>query len=142
MMTYHGPVLFRAMTPQTNGRPMLARSPRALGVRVGPDGDVAPDAAGKVHPGGGGMSVSPCSPWNIPVFRRPIGMGRGSSGKPGDRMYALSLESLRKRRELAAIVDAARPFEHAFVEPACATPLNDYERDLAATQGDWKQVWP
>jgi len=58
------------------GKPAIGPTARTLGARPG---DIEVDAEGMVHPGTGGMSVSPGSPRNLPVHRRPAvldGTGR------------------------------------------------------------------
>src|SRR2546430_2606362 len=76
---------FRTMTRADDGLPVVGRSARSLGVRV-PE-DIQPDAAGRVVPGQGGMSVAPGSFWNLPNHRRPRGLGRGSTGPCGFRKF-------------------------------------------------------
>ena len=129
---------YRAMTPDEDGLPTVGRTARSLGVRssdvtVGPDGSIAP--------GTGGMSVAPGSPWNLPHYRRPRSLGRGSTGHDEDRVF----EVAEDRVEAVSLVvrpDDRRPELHAFVEPAARMQLGDYERALAATRPAWKVVWP
>jgi hypothetical protein len=96
---------------------------------------------GFVYPRTGGMSATPDSIWNIPSHRRPRGMSMGSSGKITDRIYALAnvaipADKLKVRR------DPKKPEMHAFVEPAVMIELAGYEKDLADTRNNWRQVWP
>ena len=68
-------------------------------------------------------------------------MRMGSAGKIADRIYALAdaavpVDKLTVRR------DPKRPEMHAFVEPAVMIALAEYERDLADTKSNWRQVWP
>jgi hypothetical protein len=130
---------FRAMTPDVDGFPKTGRSGRMLGVRV--PQDIAVDEKGFVKSETGGMSVAPNSAWNIPTHRRPRGMGKGSSGRIDDRMYALANTAVPSDK-LKVRLDPEYPRQHAFVEPAIMIELAGYERDLAATRNDWKQVWP
>jgi hypothetical protein len=131
--------LFMAMTPDVDGFPQTGRSARMLGIRV-PE-DIAVDEKGFVKPETGGMSVAPNSAWNVPTHRRPRGIGNGSSGRIDDRIYALSIAALPFDK-LKMRLDPEFPRQHAFVEPAIMIEFAGYERDLAATRNDWKQVWP
>src|SRR5260221_7112791 len=127
------------MAPTDDGRPRVERSARGLGIRVGKDIVAGPD--GVVHPGTGGMSVAPCSLWNLPNHRRPRPLGRGSTGTSEDRVYSLDLSHVW-RTTLAVRADARHPFTHALVEPGSTTTLARFEGELAMTQSRWKQVWP
>jgi hypothetical protein len=76
------PVLFRAMREDGNGNPEIGPNARCLGVRPGID---VPAKVGRnvVHPGQGGMSVSPDDPMKLPYFCRPPGFqgtGKDRSG--------------------------------------------------------------
>jgi hypothetical protein len=130
------------MTPAEDDLPVVARSARALGVRVGgPNSDVVLDDEGRVAPGTGGMSVAPTSMWNLPNHRRPIGMGRGSTGKEEDRVFSIERENLAKA-DLKVRLDEYRPTKHAFVEPVEPVVLPSYETKLASARADWVQEWP
>ncbi len=110
-----------------------------LGVRV--PLDIMVDSRGRVRPGTGGMSVAPGSMWNLPNHRRPRGMGRGSTGKPEDRVYELRSSSIPASR-LSLRLDPQAPELHAFMEPAVAVELESYEQALGGTRKDWRRVWP
>jgi hypothetical protein len=113
-----------------------------LGVRVGPPKhDVIVDDRGRVVPGYGGMSVSPCSKWHLPNHRRPKAMGRGSTGPRADRVYELALTPVRVVG-LAVRADPEHPFHHALVAPETPLEIHHYEDALAATRDEWTQVWP
>jgi len=129
---------YRAMTPEGDGLPAVGRTARCLGVRPS---DVVVGRDGWVDPGTGGMSVAPGSPWSVPNHRRPTGMGRGSTGHNGDRVYAIEEAPLTAER-LAVRPDPERPALHAFVEPAVKMLLGDYEAGVAATRHAWEIVWP
>lgn len=130
---------FRAMIPDSDGLPKTGRGARMLGVRI--PGDIEADENGFVKPGTGGMSVAPNSVWNIPNHRRPRGMRMGSAGKITDRIYALA-DAAVPAEKLAVRRDPKRPEMHAFVEPAVVSMLARYEKDLADTKINWRQVWP
>ena len=55
-----GKMLYRAMIPAADGGPQRGSTARTLGARS--EVDVPVDAAGRVRPGTGGMSVAPDSP--------------------------------------------------------------------------------
>ena len=132
-------VLYRAMTPASDGLPLVARSARALGVRV--PQDVSPDAHGEIASSSGGMSAAPCSVLKVPNHRRPLGMGHGATGPRQDRVYAVAFENVRAVG-LAIRPDPAAPLLHAFVEPPEAQTLGAYETALGDTRPSWRQVWP
>jgi hypothetical protein len=121
-------MLYRAMKEE-DGCPLVARSARALGVRVDTEPqDVHPDGAGDVSPGEG-MSVAPDDPMLLDQHRRP---GRfGGTGK--DPVWEIVDESLNE--DLDYIPD--RP-DHGMIGPAAKMPLLRYEDALAATVDDWK----
>lgn len=128
--------LYRAMTPDSDRHPTVARQARALGVRVDGDvRDVFPDLNGYLRRGGGGMSVAPDDPWYLPAHRRPRRLGRGSTGHDEDFVFSIDETSV-ETRGLAIRVDAPDR-SHALVEPSVAEPLGDYEARLAATRPAW-----
>src|SRR6266436_2697862 len=130
-------MVFRGMEPGPNQLPLVGRSTRRLGVRV-PE-DIAPDAAGQVHPRTGGMSVALGSMWNLPNHRRPIGMLRGSSGRPSDRVFGINEIDLRKQPLDTRPAPPGSP-RHAVVEPVQQMTLGAYESALANTRASWLQV--
>lgn len=130
---------FRAMQPDSDDRPLVGRSGRTLGVRV--PQDIGPDQAAMVHPAQGGMSVAPETLWNVPNHRRPRGLGSGSTGPLGDRIYAIDTRAIQERG-LAARPDPAAPNRHAFVEPSKSMSLDRYERALVSTRPSWQHAWP
>jgi hypothetical protein len=121
--------VFRGMKSTPDRLPLLARSARALGVRV--PHDIQPDELGRVHPGAGGMSVAPESPRNLPPHRRPRGFG----GTGQDPVFFLSIDALPQT--LALRRDKPR---HALVEPANMLPLMVYEAALQHTRPDWRRL--
>jgi len=100
--------------------------------------DIAPDAAGDVHPGTGGMSVALGSMWSLPNHRRPRGMQRGSTGPAGERVYGIDPPDLQ-RQPLDIRPTSPR---HATVQPSMQMNLAAYEGALAATRPSWRQLWP
>src|SRR5882724_11681217 len=132
-------MVFRGMEPGPNQLPLVGRSTRRLGVRV-PE-DIAPDAAGQVHPRTGGMSVALGSMWNLPNHRRPIGMLRGSTGPANDHVFAVA-EAANRRQRLDVRPDPPGSPRHAVVEPSEQMSLAEYESSLANTRPAWRRVWP
>ena len=135
-------MLYRGMTPAQDGLPLVGRSKRQLGVVV-PGGnslepDIAPDPAGVVHPRTGGMSVASSTMWDLPKHRRPRGMDKVSTGYASDRVYVIALSDVEKQ---PLDIRPDTPI-HSLVEPSRPVALAAYERALAATRPDWRQVWP
>lgn len=121
--------LFRGM--KTDGQyPLVEASARGLGVRVGDDGDVHPDADGLIHPGAG-MSVAPDDPLALPPFRRPIEFG--GTGK--DPVWFISEGALPNR--LAFVPDTP---DHGVVGPAVPMAPGAYEEALAGTRDAWSRA--
>lgn len=128
--------VFRAMIPEQDGFPKLERSARALGVRIESrpphQADICMDDAGFVEPGRGGMSLAIGSPENLPPHRRPPQFG----GIGRDPVFRLT-----KPFWAAVLIHVDQPQEHhACVEPIMRCPLEDYERELAATRLYWRKV--
>ena len=132
-------LVFRGMLSGDDGKPQLGRSAKSLGVRV--PADIKPDAAGDVHPGTGGMSVSPDSSLNVPNHRRPMAMGHGSTGPDDLGMYAIAKVRV-SIGNLTLRPDPRRATKHAFVEPNQVMPLMHYEGALGSTRDDWRKIWP
>ncbi|MBY0231471.1 MAG: hypothetical protein K2W96_19475 [Gemmataceae bacterium] len=63
------PLVFRSMFADGDA-PRCGADAKSLGARIGPGEDIEPDEDGAVHPGTGGMSVSP-SPGCLPPHRQP-----------------------------------------------------------------------
>ena len=132
-------MVYRGMEPGSGGQPFVGRSTRRLGVRV-PE-DIAPNAAGEVRPGTGGMSVAPGTMWNLPNHRRPRSMLNGSTGPAGDRVHAIDPSELMKQ-PLDVRPHPPGSARHANVEPSMQMSLRTYEDALARTRPSWMQAWP
>lgn len=117
-------LLYRAMKADETGRPQIG--PRGLGVRVGHD--VCPDSAGLVVPGGGGMSVTPDDPMELPIFCRPRSLG-GTGKAPVWQLYAPDLPSTLQYRNDSRT--------HGLIEPTTPMPLAHFEHYLAETAAHW-----
>ena len=128
-------MLFRTMTPDTDGQPHVSRAARGLGVRV--PQDIQPDASGHVVPDSGGMSVAPNGILNLPNHRRPRAFGYGSTGPNEDRIYWFTEDNLRSYK-LSLQPDRAC---HATIGPERKVLLRLYEQSLAATREEWRIAW-
>lgn len=121
--------LYRAMKDD-NGAPLV--DPNHLGVRTtGPHIDIESDALGLVHPGTGGMSVTPDDPIHMPRHFRPRDLG-GRGKRP---VWLIS--SARIADPLAARQD--RP-THWQIEPSFRMALAAYESALAETAPHWSRA--
>ena len=127
-------MLFRAMTPDEDGRPTVDASARTLGAR--PLIDVPGDASDAVDPGTGGMSVSIGVPDGLPAHRRPAGFG----GSGVDPVFAIDVAELGP--DLHWRADQDGPSGHGFVEPVRRMAFNDYQQALWATRSRWHRVDP
>lgn len=114
---------------------MIGPTGRCLGVRLV---EVVIGVDGFIDPATGGMSVAPTSLWNLPNHRRPRGLGRGSTGPTGDRVFSIEDEPL----EAVALTVRIDSNIHAYVEPAVRMLKDAYDRALAATREAWKTIWP
>ncbi len=125
-------LLFRAMREDAKGYPEVGPSARMLGVRPGID--VIPGLSQElVHPGQGGLSVSPDHPMNLPFFRRPANF----QGTGKDPLW--SIDQAQLAPALVYRPDPAHP-DHGFVEPAYPMSLAEYQQALMKTQGLWEKV--
>ena len=125
--------LYRSMRVAEDGLPEVAPTARTLGARPGTDADIVVDAEGNVHPGTGGMSVSPNDPMNLPSHRRPPDLG--GTGK--DPVWCIS--SCNLGPDLQYRPDPKDPLGHGFVEPSRTMTLAEYQRALAETRTRWNR---
>jgi hypothetical protein len=132
------PKIYRVMAAEGNV-PMIGQTATTLGARV--PGDIAPDAAGRVHPGTGGMSVSPSvadlPPHRIP--RRLRHLAPDAAGKDAHFVWSLGEGDF-----VFGPVDTGlqlRPDPdngaHGFVEPDETMLLENYQSALHSTQPRW-----
>jgi hypothetical protein len=77
----------------------------------------------------------------IPNHRRPRGIGNGSTGPQGDRVYAVAFDDVQAVG-LTIRPDPKCPLVHAFIEPSAVVALSAYEASLVSTRPAWRQVWP
>ena len=122
-------IVFRAMQEDSDGKPLVERSARALGVRIsGPSIDIPIDEKGEVIPETGGMSVTPDSLYLLPYIRKPKALG-GEGRDPVFSFQVINLPStLALRRDTAS---------HALVEPSKSCLFEEYEQNLHGTREDW-----
>jgi hypothetical protein len=132
------PRIYRSMEGD-NQKPRLGASATTLGVR--PEVDIPVDA-GTVHPGTGGMSVSP-SLQELPPHRIPerlrsfVPNARGKNTlivwRMGDGAFAAGpvAERLQLRPDPAGT-------SHGFVEPEVRMSLSEYQEALHATRDLWE----
>jgi hypothetical protein len=77
--------IYRAMTPDPEGLPLVGRSARQLGVRPRdrlPHNDVSAASPDDVVPPGEGMSAAPNDPANLGKNRRPPQVNGGTGKDP------------------------------------------------------------
>jgi hypothetical protein len=128
-----GEVVYRSMKPGPGGLPLPGPSARELGVRPGKDIPVRP--TGLVSPETGGMSVSPGSPTNLPLHRRPPAFG--GTGK--DPVFAIDADDLGAHG-LHYRPDPENPVRHGFVEPSREMSLEEYQGAIRSTAASWRRV--
>lgn len=125
---YVGPTrdLFRAMA-NDGGAPLVG--PGHLGVRTSGDRcDIKADATGSVHPETGGMSVTPDSPMDLPLHRKPRSL-LGTGTRP-----VWCIASSHVAGHLAIRQD--RP-THWLIEPSSSMELSVFQEALADTAPRW-----
>lgn len=133
------PKIYRAMRADETKRPAIGTSSATLGARI--PGDIDADANDLVHPGTGGMSVSP-SLRTLPIFlipRRLRHLVPGAAGNSSSYVWSLGngdFVAAPVTQQLSMRPDPDKQ-NHGFVEPAQIMPKNEYHAALAATQPDW-----
>jgi hypothetical protein len=134
------PQICRAMTIDS-GKPLVANTARGLGVRFGngPNDDMPVDERGNVHPGNGGMSVSPA--WrDLEHHRIPrrlkhlMPKATGSNKDACWKMGAGTFEDGLIANGLALEVDSAK---HGLVGTVAIVSKETYSLALAATRDAW-----
>lgn len=119
------------MKPDGDGSPRCGDTGATLGVRYR---DLAAGEDGLVHPGKGGLSVTPDDPLLMPEEFRPLALG-GIGRLP---VFEISEDALGASFSIRS--DPKRPARHAFIEPKLPTPLQDYQRLLCATKPNWRPI--
>ena len=122
-------IVFRAMKEDSDGKPLVERSARALGVRIkGRHSDIHIDSQGQVHPKTGGMSVTPDDYRRLPNHRLPESLG----GRGRDPIFSFQIANLPSTLALSR----DKP-SHALVEPLKSCLFEEYEQNLHGTREDW-----
>jgi len=124
--------LFRAMRKGDGGLPPCGSAANQLGVRPGMHIPNTP--AELVHPGTGGMSVTPDDPARLPPHVRPRWLG-GQGKLP---VFQLDFAALAP--PLGVRLDPKHPERHAFVEPVSMMTVNEYQAALCSTRALWSEV--
>jgi len=127
--------IYRAMTADADGLPLVGRSARQLGVRTldqMPHNDVNAAQAHDIVNPGEGMSAAPHDPGNLPKNRRPIHL-HGGTGK--DPVWETDTNDLGP--QLQFIQD--RP-AHGVVAAKAPMTLAEFEEALAKTRTRWVRV--
>jgi hypothetical protein len=131
------PQIWRAMKPDRD-KPEVGRGKTLLGVLVGPcaNDDINPDEDGFVHPGTGGMSVSPTVE-ALPTHRLPRRLRKkyperfpDASGPNGLLCWSMGEGPFVPERVAERIrlgLDPDDPERHGLVEPDAKMTLDDYE---------------
>ena len=120
------------MKATPSGVPECGPIARTLGARI--PRDIQPDQWSRVHPGTGGMSVSPDDPMNLPPHRRPPPLW----GYGKDLVFGIAASRLGADLEFRR--DPQDPRNHGFVEPAFVVLADAYQRSLCATAERWR-LW-
>ena len=122
-------IVFRAMKEDIDGKPLVERSARALGVRIGERyPDIHIDIQGQVHPKTGGMSVTPDDYGQLPNHRLPESLG----GRGRDPVFSFQVVDLPSTLALRRDEPS-----HALVEPSKSCLFEEYEQNLHGTREDW-----
>jgi hypothetical protein len=142
------PKVYRVMSPDDTGQPVVGRSARALGVRVGTPGAGGPDEVdiaiqpdGTVKSGAGGMSVAPR--WqDLPRHRIPKRLNPRldvpkARGKDEDICWRVGTGAFVSNAFGPSLwLDVDGP-KHGTIQPDRTTTLADYEAAVSATRGEW-----
>jgi RHS repeat-associated protein len=91
------------------------------------------DADGMVHPGGGGMSIAPETPNNLPSHRRQPDFG----GSGRDPVWSINPDDLPEGLQYTR--DAPG---HGVIEPSRTMTYEKFQSLLESTNGSWSRVDP
>ena len=136
--------MYRSMLPQASAAPVapaVGTADNMLGARVPPHprADVHPDASGNAGPVGEGLSVSP----NLAALPPSLVPERLRDKRPGARgtntlrVFRLGNGSFVRATLGSAIELLPTSPKHGVVQPIRPTPIQDYQKELAATQEHW-----
>jgi hypothetical protein len=133
------PQVFRAMLKEDNA-PKVGDQRDMLGVRV--PTDIEPDENDIVSPGNGGLSVNP--DWKkLPAHLIPkkyngiVADARGKRDIAIWRYGEVPFESANLNDKLQLRID--KP-SHGSIEPRAAVGINEFQKNLADTLQEWKEV--
>jgi hypothetical protein len=143
------PEIWRGMKID-GAQPALGAGGAHLGIRAGPGehDDIQQDEAGRVHPGRGGMSVSPSvdtlPPHRLPRRLRDAYPDRFPEAKAPNTLHCWRLgegafAAARVADRLVLRLDPEKPERHGFVEPDATMMLQEYESALVATRDQWRR---
>lgn len=118
------------MREDSDGFPVVADTATGLGIR---DTDLDLDEQESIHPGTGGMSVSPGRAEHIPIEFRPPALG-GTGRHP---VWVVSQDRLGESLETRP--DPDDPEKHWFVEPVRPMPMQQYREALWETREFWRK---
>lgn len=134
-------MMYRSMLPQSAAPvvPAVGTADNMLGARVPPHlrADVHPDPGGNVGSAGEGISVSP----SLTALPASLVPERLRDKRPGARgINTLRVFRLGNGAFLRAPLGSALELlptspKHGVVQPIRPTPIEDYQQELAATQG-------
>jgi len=110
--------------------PRIGLSAATLGVRLGKD--IAALADGMVHPGTGGMSVTPTSASLLPSWV-------ASELRTG-RLTVFTIRPRDLGPDLNFRRDPDNPEAHGFVEPIRPRTFDDYQRAVWNTRERWRPI--
>jgi hypothetical protein len=143
-MSANWPKMYRSMLPQVSAAsiaPAVGTADNMLGVRLPPHprADVHPDPSGNVGPVGEGLSVAPnltaLPPSLVPERlrdKRP-----GARGTNALRVFRAGNGSFVRAPLGSTLELLPTTSKHGVVQPIRPTPIQGYEKELAATQGHW-----
>ncbi len=144
VMSAEWPRMYRSMLPEASSAPVapaVGTADNMLGARVPPHprADIHPDASGNVVPIGGGLSVAPylgaLPPSLVPERlrdKRP-----GARGTNTLRVFRLGNGSFVRAALGSALELLPTSSKHGVLQPLGPTPIQDYQKELAATRGHW-----
>lgn len=137
------PRVFRPMKA-ASGQPIVGSGRAELGARVPSSSstpDVTPDGTGQVHPGGGGMSVSPTLR-QVPPFLLPrrlkTQLGLREAKAPDDwQVFRLGSGLFQAGAVGPDLILRPDRDDHGVIEPARVVSVPDYQACLASTKDAW-----
>ena len=120
------------MLKSVGGAPLVGTGDAMLGARV--PIDIKTDLDGLVHPGRGGMSVTPDDPARLPPHFRPASLG--GFGK----LPVFGVETTKLGDLLFYRPDLKKPTRHGYVEPRTVMAIAAYQVAIAATGPHWQEI--